>query len=74
LNARHTLFVWLDRAWSGTQNDDLDPRLNVILTLLLTEIAFKFIIAESIPKVAVLMQSVACPSCGILRKHGLLVR
>jgi hypothetical protein len=55
LNARHTLFVWLDRAWSGTQNDDLDPRLNVILTLLLTEIAFKFIIAESIPKVAVLM-------------------
>jgi hypothetical protein len=32
------------------QVEPLDARLNVILTLLLTEIAFKFIIAESIPK------------------------
>lgn len=31
--------------------DDLNDRINVILTLLLTAVAFKFVIADTIPKV-----------------------
>jgi len=31
--------------------DDLNDRINVILTLLLTAVAFKFVIADAIPKV-----------------------